>query len=179
MEESPKKLRDVISTAYKLQHGSPLLLGNNYWELRDKVVAHEHIILRTLGFNLNFQHPYIYLLQYTNTLSNLYTFDANLLSKISWNILNDSLWTTLWLEFPPQTVAISCIYLASKLSDIDLEVLLRNYLQKRDGSNSNGDSIVLTPLNFNWWNILNQNITSQDIDTVVRKLLETYRNRVK
>lgn len=39
-----------------------------YWTLRDAVVAHEQILLRTLAFDLDVDLPYRYLLNYLRTL---------------------------------------------------------------------------------------------------------------
>eukprot|EP01114_Cavostelium_apophysatum_P001126 TRINITY_DN10967_c0_g1_i1.p1 TRINITY_DN10967_c0_g1~~TRINITY_DN10967_c0_g1_i1.p1 ORF type:complete len:212 (-),score=12.21 TRINITY_DN10967_c0_g1_i1:345-980(-) len=109
LEESPKKLRDVISTAYNIQHRKTILIDNTYWELRDKVVAHEHILLRTIGFDLSVKRPQKYLLNYLKSMK-----ASTELTQVSWNILNDSLETRVWIDYSPQTVAVAVIYLASK-----------------------------------------------------------------
>lgn len=114
------------------------------------------------------------------------------LSKTSWNILNDwfvsfkfisdyfSLWTTIWLEFSPQTIAISSIYLATKFLDIDLNALLCKYYQQNGNSwNSRTNNINSPILNFNWWNILSENTSITEIETVIKTLLQSYRNQIK
>lgn len=55
-----------------------------YWQLRDAVVAHEHVLLRTLGFELTFEHPYKYALQYVKSLKLQRNF-----AQMAWNIVHD------------------------------------------------------------------------------------------
>jgi hypothetical protein len=43
--------------------------AQQYWDLRDEVVAAEQILLRTLDFDLTFVHPHKYLLNYVNSLN--------------------------------------------------------------------------------------------------------------
>ncbi len=40
-----------------------------YWELRDEVVASEQLLLRALNFDLHVEHPHKYLLNYLKSLN--------------------------------------------------------------------------------------------------------------
>eukprot|EP01120_Amphizonella_sp_Union-15-10_P003844 TRINITY_DN14284_c0_g1_i1.p1 TRINITY_DN14284_c0_g1~~TRINITY_DN14284_c0_g1_i1.p1 ORF type:complete len:142 (-),score=25.58 TRINITY_DN14284_c0_g1_i1:63-446(-) len=81
--------------------------------MRDALIASEQYVLRTLSFDLTVDLPYSYLLNYIKSLGG-----KSDLSQVAWNIVNDSLATTICLEYKPHTIACASIYLASKILGI-------------------------------------------------------------
>jgi len=76
--------------------------------------------LTTLCFDLVVEHPYDSILK---TCKNLPFIEdkKSLIAQYAWNFVNDSLSTTIVLEFRPQMIALSSLYLAAKTNKIDLE----------------------------------------------------------
>lgn len=116
VEETPKKLKDIIAITdlLRCKDSSPPvkpmdLESQEFWNLRDKILAHELIVLQTIAFDMTIEHPYKYLLIYVKQISG----NRNL-AQVAWNFVNDSLRTTLCLQFKPQLIAAAAIYLASK-----------------------------------------------------------------
>lgn len=61
VEETPRKLKDVVIEAYKTQHTGakvPEPESRDLYERREKVLISERILLQTLGFDLSIEHPY-------------------------------------------------------------------------------------------------------------------------
>lgn len=79
----------------------------------------ERILLQTIKFDLQVEHPYEYLKLYTNSLRG----DKAKLNKIlqmAWNFVNDSLCTTLALQWEPEIIAVALMYLACKLNQFEV-----------------------------------------------------------
>eukprot|EP01118_Nematostelium_gracile_P018865 TRINITY_DN8535_c0_g1_i1.p1 TRINITY_DN8535_c0_g1~~TRINITY_DN8535_c0_g1_i1.p1 ORF type:complete len:456 (-),score=89.12 TRINITY_DN8535_c0_g1_i1:63-1346(-) len=116
VEETPKKLRDIINASESLKYRdvvpprkpldeqSPEMLT-----LKEKILAHELIILQTLAFEMTIEHPYKYLLKFVMQISGDKT-----LAQTAWNFINDSLRTTLCLQHKPDMIAAAAIHLAAK-----------------------------------------------------------------
>mmetsp|Transcript_39305 Transcript_39305/g.103656 ORF Transcript_39305/g.103656 Transcript_39305/m.103656 type:complete len:133 (+) Transcript_39305:649-1047(+) len=60
VEETPKKLRDVIVETYKVQHSTvqPPEGDQELWRLKEQVLICERELLRVLGFDLSIEHAY-------------------------------------------------------------------------------------------------------------------------
>ena len=60
VEETPKKLREVIIETYKVQHSTTVLPENDQeiWRLKEQVLICERELLRVLGFDLSVEHAY-------------------------------------------------------------------------------------------------------------------------
>eukprot|EP00962_Isochrysis_galbana_P031011 scaffold10084_cov139-Isochrysis_galbana.AAC.10 len=61
VEETPRKLKDVVTEAYKTQYKStpvPETESRELYERKEKVLISERILLQTLGFDLSIEHPY-------------------------------------------------------------------------------------------------------------------------
>eukprot|EP00962_Isochrysis_galbana_P025622 scaffold7923_cov121-Isochrysis_galbana.AAC.2 len=61
VEETPRKLKDVVTEAYKAQYkGTPVpeTESRELYERKEKVLISERILLQTLGFDLSIEHPY-------------------------------------------------------------------------------------------------------------------------
>mmetsp|Transcript_15894 Transcript_15894/g.43689 ORF Transcript_15894/g.43689 Transcript_15894/m.43689 type:complete len:284 (-) Transcript_15894:678-1529(-) len=111
VEETPRKLKDVVIEAYKTQHTGakvPEPESRDLYERREKVLISERILLQTLGFDLSIEHPYRPLLGYVKSITG--TRD---LAQIAWNFINDSLRTTVCLQYSPRYVAAAALSLAA------------------------------------------------------------------
>ena len=60
VEETPKKLRDVIVETYKVQHTTHQgpESDQDLWKLKEQVLICERELLRVLGFDLSVEHAY-------------------------------------------------------------------------------------------------------------------------
>jgi len=112
VEETPKKLRDVVSETYKVHHGAekaPDPDSKEFFELKEKILVCERILLQALHFDLSVEHAYRPLLAYVKSIQG--TRD---LAQIAWNFINDSLRTTICLQHAPRCLAAASAHLAAK-----------------------------------------------------------------
>jgi len=115
VEETPKKIKDVVIEAYKAQHNKltgPEPESKEFWALKEEILVCERILLQTLDFDLTVEHAYRPLLAYVKSIKG--TRD---LAQVAWNFINDSLRTTIALQYPPRCVAASAVHLASRFLD--------------------------------------------------------------
>ena len=83
VEETPKKLKDVVLECYKVQNATvqpPDPESQELWKLKEQVLICERELLRVLGFDLSVEHAYRPLLAYIKSISG--TRD---LAQIAWN----------------------------------------------------------------------------------------------
>ena len=69
----------------------------------------ERILLQTLNFDLTLEHPYKPLLAYVKSIGG-----TRSLAQVAWNYINDSLRTTICLDFIPRFVAAAAFLLAAQ-----------------------------------------------------------------
>lgn len=87
---------------------------------KEEVITMERILLKTIKFDLQVDHPYRFLIEYAKCLkSNGNTPKEQVVQK-AWNFINDSLETTLCLQWEPEIIAVSMMYLACKISKYDV-----------------------------------------------------------
>ncbi len=140
VEETPKKLRDVVMTAWEMdprrkpeERDKPLTEESpEFWQLKEKILDNERELLRVVAFNLQVDHPYKFLLTAVKSVGGSkgkssccsFCFLSNCLSKelahFAWNFVNDSLKTTLCLQYPPQVIGVAVLDLASKAMQVKL-----------------------------------------------------------
>jgi cyclin T len=110
VEETPVKLEVVIRASYAVYQKKDLdIEGDEYKQIREKVLQMERLLLQTIGFDMKVEHPYKHLLQYMKKING-----EKKLAQTAWNFVNDSLRTTLCLQYPPDKIAAAAIYLASR-----------------------------------------------------------------
>jgi len=118
VEETPKKIKDVVIETYKAQHGAagkasgPDPESKEFWSLKEEILVCERILLQTLDFDLTVEHAYRPLLAYVKSIKG--TRD---LAQVAWNFINDSLRTTIALQYPPRCVAAAAVHLSSRFLD--------------------------------------------------------------
>ncbi|XP_050530820.1 cyclin-K-like [Daktulosphaira vitifoliae] len=159
VEETPKKCKDIIKIA------KALLPEVKYETLgldpKEEVMVLERIILQTIKFDLQVDHPYQFLLKYAKCLKG----DKAKLTKMvqmAWTFVNDSLCTTLCLQWEPEIIAVSLIYLACKLSKFEL-----NDWQGR------------MPHHLRWWDMFVQGMNMDLLEDICHQVLDLYSSPVE
>jgi hypothetical protein len=109
--------------------------GEEFTKLKERILLLERVILHTIGFELSVDHPYKFLveqikklihtrqLEYMTPPKNLTSPQVmakmlNELVQYSMNFANDSVHTSLCLQFSPQLIATSCVYLAGHFAKV-------------------------------------------------------------
>ncbi|KAL7483400.1 hypothetical protein ACHAW6_009051 [Cyclotella cf. meneghiniana] len=115
--------------------------SEEYVRLKERVLLLERVILHTIGFELDISHPYKYLAECVQTLnvkrlleyssppppkpdgSNVSRTSQNTqlfqdLFQYAMNFANDSMHTSLCLQFPSSQIAMACVYLSAKYCNI-------------------------------------------------------------
>lgn len=84
----------------------------------------ERILLKTIKFDLQVDHPYRFLIEYAKSLKSNQPPPKDGLPKDvvqqAWNFINDSLETTLCLQWEPEIIAVAMLYLSCKMSKFDV-----------------------------------------------------------
>ncbi|XP_069466219.1 cyclin-L2 isoform X2 [Ambystoma mexicanum] len=123
LEEAPRRVRDVINVFHRLRQlrekrkPAPLVLDPDYVSLKNQIIKAERRILKELGFCVHVKHPHKIIVMYLQVLE----CERNQhLVQTSWNYMNDSLRTDVFVRFPPESIACACIYLAARTLEIPL-----------------------------------------------------------
>lgn len=162
--EELRKVRDVINVTYRMLHPSPqppIEINEKYKNHKEHVLNYEQMILRNVGFSLNFELPHKFLLNYLKSLG-----ACSMVVQTSWTILNDSFLHSKIALSDPTLVAISIIYFS-------LQVIVNNQndntnnsknshnINKNDNNkglsakDGKSDQIILRYLNQNKGNLFN------------------------
>jgi len=115
LEETPKKLRDIINTTYCMLREKALRIGPEYWSMHDSIIVQEQVIMRVLAFETAFDHPHKYLLNYAKSLRVSKTF-----IQTSLNVLNDSFCTSVYLRYGSNVIAAAVIYFTASILNVEL-----------------------------------------------------------
>ncbi|XP_071439628.1 cyclin-K isoform X1 [Hetaerina americana] len=154
VEETPKKCKDIIKTARSLLTDQKFLQFGD--DPKEEVMTLERILLQTIKFDLQVEHPYNYLLKYAKCLKG----DKNRLQKMvqmAWTFVNDSLCTTLCLQWEPEVIAVALIYLAGKLSKFEAT-----------------DWVGRTPRHLRWWDMVLEGVTMDLLEDICHQVLDLY-----
>lgn len=123
IEEAPRRIRDVISVFHHIKQVtsnkpiSPVILDQNYVAQKNQVIKSERRVLKELGFCVHVKHPHKIIVMYLQLLG----YERNrLLMQQSWNYMNDSLRSDVFLRHHPETVACACIYLGARQLQLPL-----------------------------------------------------------
>ncbi|WOG83308.1 hypothetical protein DCAR_0102483 [Daucus carota subsp. sativus] len=121
-EETACPLNNVLRASMEILHNQDfdLLLYRFpvgwFEQYRERVIEAEQIILTTLNFELNVQHPYASL---TSTLDKL-GLSQSFLVNLALSLVSEGLRSSLWLQFKPHQIAAGAAYLAAKSMNMDL-----------------------------------------------------------
>lgn len=113
--------------------------GEEFLKLKERILLLERVILHTIGFELSIDHPYKFLVDIIKKLVNrrqleyidpklmspsagsptmIYNQMLNKLVQYSMNFANDSMQTSLCLQFEPHRIATACVYLAGQFAKV-------------------------------------------------------------
>ncbi|KAI1231524.1 hypothetical protein IHE44_0007977 [Lamprotornis superbus] len=139
IEEAPRRIRDVINVFHRLRHlrekkkPVPLILDQEYVNLKNQIIKAERRVLKELGFCVHVKHPHKVALQMlvNNSITHIFQIIVMYLQVLecernqhlvqtSWNYMNDSLRTDVFVRFQPESIACACIYLAARTLEIPL-----------------------------------------------------------
>ncbi|CAD0201986.1 unnamed protein product [Chrysodeixis includens] len=154
VEETPKKCKDIIKVAKSLLTEQKFASFGE--DPKEEVMTLERILLQTIKFDLQVEHPYGYLLKYAKCLKG----DKPKLQKMvqmAWTFVNDSLCTTLCLQWEPEVIAVALMFLAGKLSKF--EVL---------------DWNGRIPKHTAWWDMFVEDITMELLEDICHQVLDLY-----
>lgn len=157
VEETPKKCRDIIATARTMvEDPSFQAFSEDARKAKEEVMTLESILLQTIKFDLEVDHPYNFLVSYAKALKG----DKTKLQKMvqmAWNFVNDSLSTTVCLQWEPEIIAVALIYLASKLSKFTAT-----------------DWTGRQPSHLRWWDMFISDVTMEILEDICHQVLDLY-----
>nr|CAG4644947.1 EOG090X09KD [Leptodora kindtii] len=154
VEETPKKCKDIIKVAKGLLSDAQFQQFGE--DAKEEVMTLERILLQTIRFDLQVEHPYSYLIKYAKSLKG----DKSKLQKMvqmAWTFVNDSLCTTLSLQWEPEIIAIALMYLAGKLSKFEIH-----------------DWSGRQPRHVRWWDMFVEDISLEILEDICHQVLDLY-----
>ncbi|KAL7463030.1 hypothetical protein ACHAXS_003401 [Conticribra weissflogii] len=111
--------------------------SEEYARLKERVLLLERVILHTIGFELSIDHPYKFLVDCVQNLNSKKLLEAptsfgnasgrgaqntqmvQSLAQNAMNFANDSMHTSLCLQFTAKEIALACVYLSGKYAGIN------------------------------------------------------------
>ncbi|XP_064623143.1 cyclin-K-like isoform X2 [Lineus longissimus] len=166
VEETPKKCKDIIKNTKSMLTEAQFAVfgedskgngGGNETKAMEEVMTLERILLQTIKFDLQVAHPYAYLLRYAKVIKG----DKAKIQKLiqmAWTFINDSMCTTLCLQWEPDIISVALMYLASRLSKFDIT----DYHGKTPGSK------------IKWWEFLVDDATMDLLEDICHQVLDLY-----
>lgn len=140
---SPKQAPKIPHPCCRLI--TPLVLDQYYVQKKTQVIKAERRVLKELGFCVHVKHPHKLIVMYLQALG----FEKHQsMIQMSWNYMNDSLRSDVFVQFDPETIACACIYLTARKLQIPL------------------------PKSPAWFSLFNADET--DIQDICRKILKLY-----
>mmetsp|Transcript_13479 Transcript_13479/g.58918 ORF Transcript_13479/g.58918 Transcript_13479/m.58918 type:complete len:215 (+) Transcript_13479:175-819(+) len=121
VEETPKSLREVVRVSYLVQHKNEYDFAvkrihqqDCFEDQKQRLLNAERLLLHALRFDFNVDHPYKHILSLAKRAFEdvhvTQNFSRNL-TQVAWNFANDSLRTTLCLQFNARSIAAAVLYL--------------------------------------------------------------------
>ncbi|XP_034052633.1 cyclin-K-like [Gymnodraco acuticeps] len=153
VEETPKKCKDIIKTARSLLNDIQFAQFGD--DPKEEVMVLERILLQTIKFDLQVEHPYQFLLRYAKQLKG----DKNKVQKLvqmAWTFVNDSLCTMVALQWEPQIIAVAVMYLAGRLSKFDVQDWTSKQLSRR------------------WWEQFVHDVPVEVLEDICHQILDLY-----
>ncbi|RWS26457.1 cyclin k-like protein [Leptotrombidium deliense] len=154
VEETPKKCKDIIKTARSFLTEQQLATFNE--DPKEEVLTLERILLQTINFDLQVDHPYVHLLKYAKALKGDKD-KLNNMVQMAWTFINDSLCTTICLQWEPEVIAIALMFLAGKLSKFDVV-----------------DWEGRTSKHTRWWDMYVEDVSIELLEDICHQVLDLY-----
>ncbi|KAL4238977.1 hypothetical protein ACF0H5_003681 [Mactra antiquata] len=160
VEETPKKCKDIIKISQQILHAKQFAQFGT--DPKEEVMTLERILLQTIKFDLQTEHPYAYLLKFAKLVKgNCSTADKEKVQKLvqmAWTFINDSLCTTLCLQWEPEIIAASLMYLGTKLNKFEIT----DWTGKVPGTKQN------------WFESIVPDLTVELMEDVCHQVLDLY-----
>ncbi|KAF8649679.1 hypothetical protein HU200_064220 [Digitaria exilis] len=122
VEDTPCPLDHVVRVAYETMYRRDTAAAQRirqkdvFEKQKALILIGERLVLTTLRFDFNVQHPYRPLFDAMRNLG----INQKEVKQVAWNFVNDCLKTTLCLQYKPQYIAAGSLYLAAKLNNFKL-----------------------------------------------------------
>jgi len=132
IEEAPRRLRDVINVFNHLKQRrtgevtGPMILDQTYISIKNQVIKAERRLLKVLGFCVHVKHPHKFVVSLLQVLG--LNSDRELV-QTSWNYMNDCLRTDVFCRHTADTIAVSCIYLSTRVLGVSPVITTLKYPQ--------------------------------------------------
>ncbi|XP_063716247.1 cyclin-K-like [Symsagittifera roscoffensis] len=152
VEETPKKWKVVWKAATEILKQDQMV---GFEGFDHKLLTYERILLQAIQFDLIVEHPHQYITKYAKTLKGSKE-KVEKLVQIAWNFANDSLRTTLCLEWEPPIIAIAFLQLAGKFNNVDLNAM-QGVSDRR-----------------NWWFNIFDDLSVDLLDDICHQVLDLY-----
>ena len=153
-EETPKKCKDIVRVVRSLTNDRQYATFGA--DPREEVMILERVLLQTIKFDLQVDHPYGSIIKFAKSLKG----DSAKLEKVvqmSWTFVNDSLCTTLCLRWEPEIIAIAVMHLAVKLSKFEI----KDWANRQESHND-------------WWDQFVDNLDTSDLEDICHQVLDLY-----
>ncbi|CRK87348.1 CLUMA_CG001150, isoform A [Clunio marinus] len=157
VEETPKKCKDIVKKAHSILSSEKFASFGE--DPKEEVITMERILLKTVKFDLQVDHPYRFVIEYAKCLKSNSPIPKEQVVQKAWNFVNDSLETTLCLQWEPEIIAVAMLYLACKISKYDII-----------------DWKGRTPENQKWWDMFVKDMTKNILDDICHQVLDLYQN---
>lgn len=155
VEETPKKCKDIIKISQQILNPKQYAQFGN--DPKEEVMILERILLQTIKFDLQTEHPYAYLLKFAKFIKA----DKEKVQKLvqmAWTFINDSLCTTLSLQWEPEIIAISLMYLGTRLNKFEIT----DWQGKVPGTKQK------------WWESIITDLTVELMEDICHQVLDLY-----
>lgn len=121
-EETPRKIRDIVSTAVTLKRGTVLLITKEYWDSKANAIKCEQELLRCLSFDVSADPPpFTVVLHCVSSMLGTVSEDAGRLAQVAWSATSDAMLCPVYGKLPTMTIAVGSLAFASSLLRIDLQ----------------------------------------------------------
>ena len=116
VEENLKSVEEIVESALAVRNNDkPLNNAQLTAKFQDVILMYERIVLCTLSFDLSVDHPHKHLDRFVRMLSTGQSREQYELLQASWNIVNDSLATTMCLRYSPRLIAAAAVTISVQL----------------------------------------------------------------
>lgn len=113
-----KNIEEIVEVAHAIRNNDKVERlasdSEEFTKLVNEVLFYERIVLCTLSFDLSVDHPHKHADRFVKMLCTVQSKEQQDLFQTTWNILNDSLSTTLCLTYSPRLIAAAAVSLATK-----------------------------------------------------------------
>ncbi|CAF1426966.1 unnamed protein product [Rotaria magnacalcarata] len=177
VEEFPRTLRDVIENTGKVlrRKKAEELTKEMIEQYAEDIVAHENILLSTLGFSLMVDHPHPIIIKTIQALGSqiqsLPEKTPRELAQTAYYLATKSiLLTSFCVKYPPDLIACFCIHLAAAWLKIEIPSPAP-VATPRNGSESTGTE---NTSNKRWFHLVNEAFTEKQLGELADEFLAIY-----